>query len=189
MHVYRAKRKIINLGNIWSSTTKLFLKSYFTKFLLLLQSFADSWNFCFSNNNSSFYFLTKISWNSTTWSQMQQIFEEKWSYFSKACFLPVFERHQIVQNWIDSGWQVVQKTRNVIEILVQSAKYLGFFEIYVSESLSMKWGPTKEKCQNYRRWKEIWKKLSILCQYLKISVWNKTSIVRIQFFPNRNLVF
>ena len=65
--------------------------------------------------------------------------------------MSVLQRHQIVQNWIDSGGQVVQKARNVVEILVQSAKYLGFFEIYVSESLSMKWGPTKEKCQNYRR--------------------------------------
>ena len=108
---------------------------------------------------------------------------KNWSYFSKACFLPVLERHQIVQNWIDSGWQVVQKTRNVIEILVQSAKYLGFFEIYVSESLSMKWGPTKEKCQNYRRWKEIWKKNH---QFLPIF----ENICKEQDFNNRtNIVF
>ena len=79
------------------------------------------------------------------------------SFFSAQCLskcMSVLRRHQIVQNWIDSGGQVVQKARNVIEILVQSAKYLGFFEIYVSESLSMKWSPTKEKCQNYSGWKK-----------------------------------
>ena len=65
--------------------------------LILLCNFTK---FCFSNNNKLIYslFLQQlISWNCTNGvifdlllPQKQQVFRTNWSYFFKACFLPIF---------------------------------------------------------------------------------------------------
>ena len=59
--------------------------------------------------------------------------------------LPIFDRHQIVQDGVDGGGDVVEDARDVHEILVDGPEDHGLLEVDIAEPLGVEWGPAQEE--------------------------------------------
>ena len=61
----------------------------------------------------------------------------------------VLERHQIVEDGVDGGGEVVEESGDVVKVFVDGSDDHGFFEVDVGETLGVEWGPAKEEGQDY----------------------------------------
>lgn len=59
--------------------------------------------------------------------------------------LPVLDRHQVVEDGVNGGGDVVQDARDVHEILVNGAEDHRLLEVDVSESLGVERSPAEEE--------------------------------------------
>ena len=69
------------------------------------------------------------------------------------CFsesLSVFGRHNVIQNGIDGRRDVITDARDVHQVLINRSENVGLFEINVTKTLCVKWGPTQKKCDDNR---------------------------------------
>ena len=67
--------------------------------------------------------------------------------------LPVFQTHDIVEDGIDSGTEVVEEAGDVEEIFVDSTEQCGIFEVDKCEALGMERGPADEEGYNNRSYR------------------------------------
>ena len=63
--------------------------------------------------------------------------------------MSVFQRHQVVQDGIDGGGEVIEEPADVVQVLVDRPEEVRVFEVDVGEALSVERGPTEEEGQNH----------------------------------------
>ena len=59
--------------------------------------------------------------------------------------MPVLEAHQVVEDGVDGGGEVVEEAGDVVEVLVDRPEDEGVLEVDVAESLGVEGRPTEEK--------------------------------------------
>ena len=58
---------------------------------------------------------------------------------------PVLDTHQVVEDGVERGGEVVEAAGDVEEVLVDCPKRVAVFEVDIAESLDVKWSPGNEE--------------------------------------------
>ena len=66
--------------------------------------------------------------------------------------MPVFQTHDVVENGIKRGTEIVEEARDMEKIFVNSTEEFILFEVYKCKALCMEWSPADEESNNNRCW-------------------------------------
>ena len=66
--------------------------------------------------------------------------------------LPVPHRHEVVEDGVDGGADVVEHARGVHEPLVDGAEEAGVLEVHVAKALGVERGPAQEEGDHDHGW-------------------------------------
>lgn len=68
--------------------------------------------------------------------------------------LAILDRHQVVQDGVNGGGDVVADARHVHEILVDGSEDVRVLEVDVAQALGVEWDPAEEKGNDHHGWRQ-----------------------------------
>ena len=64
--------------------------------------------------------------------------------------LPVLDTHDVVEERVEGGGEVVEAARGVEENLIDSPEHIQVLEVHIAEALEVKWSPGHEEEDDHR---------------------------------------
>ena len=77
-------------------------------------------------------------------------------------FWPVFETHDIVEDGVDGGTEVVEETGDVEKVLIDGPVDLGVLEVDITEALGVEGSPADEEGHHHCSWNKIYNKITFI---------------------------